>query len=78
MKRFKIELLLIALVTLAPVTAAYLLYYYGDLSGLPRVENEERLLISPAVPLPPFPGAAAEGAAGWGPAWSILYVRTSD
>jgi len=78
MKRFKLELLLVAVVSLAPVVGAYLLYYYADLSALPRVENQDRLLVSPAVPLPPFPAADAEGGSGWGPTWSLLYVRTSD
>lgn len=78
MKRSKIELLLVALACIAPVVGAYLLYYFGDLSSLPTVENPDRQLVSPAVPLPPPPGdAATDGTGGWGPDWSLLYVRTS-
>ncbi len=74
-QRFRIELLLIALACAAPVVASYLLYYFGDLRSLPQVPNEERLLLSPAVPLP---GADSDDpAASWGPKWSILYYRTS-
>ena len=79
MKRMKIQVLLVAIASFAPVVGAYLLYYYGDLSALPRVQNEDRLLVNPAVPLPPPPGAdGAEGLPEWGPEWSLLYVRTSD
>ncbi|HEX6995810.1 MAG TPA: hypothetical protein VF339_16885 [Gammaproteobacteria bacterium] len=78
MKRFKVEVLLVALACFAPLIGAYLLYYLGDLSALPRVQNPDRQLVSPAVPLPPPPGAAAgDGVSGWGPDWSLLYVRTS-
>lgn len=79
MKRpFRLELLLVAIACFAPVIAAYVLYYYGDLSALPRVQNEDRLLVSPAVPLPALPSATdAADSASWGPKWSLLYVRTS-
>lgn len=79
-RRFKIELLVLAAVCFGPVLAAYLLYYYGDLSALPLVPNEERVLVQPAVPLPPVDGVAeadAEGSFGWGPQWSLVHVRTS-
>lgn len=81
MKRtFRLELLLIAVACFAPIVAAYLLYYYGDLSALPRVPNDERTLVQPAVPLPAIEGLT-EGAngetAGWGPRWSLLHVRTA-
>lgn len=80
MKRpLRLEPLLIALACFAPVIAAYLLYYYGDLGALPHVPNEERVLVSPAVPLPPPPDAVTDdGVSGWGPKWSLLYVRTAD
>jgi hypothetical protein len=78
-RRIRLEMLLVAVACFGPVIAAYLLFYYGDLGALPRVANDERLLVSPAVPLPPPPGgAASEGAAPWGPKWSLLYVRTAD
>lgn len=79
--RFKLQLLLIAIVCLGPVVGAYLLYYYGDLSALPLVPNEERLLLNPAVPLPPVDGLTAESSddsTAWGPQWTLLYVRTSE
>lgn len=76
MKRIRIELLLVALACIVPVVGAYLLYFFGDLRSLPTVENPDRQLVSPAVPLPPPPSAAASGT-GWGPDWSLLYVRTS-
>ncbi|MGB7216176.1 MAG: hypothetical protein WBE98_14160 [Gammaproteobacteria bacterium] len=80
MKRFKLEPLLVALACLGPIVAAYLLYYYGDPSALPRMANEERTLLEPAVPLPPLDSGAdrEDGeAAGWGPRWSLIYVRTA-
>jgi cytochrome oxidase Cu insertion factor (SCO1/SenC/PrrC family) len=73
--RFKVELALLALVCFGPVVAAYLLFYYGDLNSLPRARNEERLLMSPAVPLPPVDGVAGNDA--WGPKWSLVYARTA-
>ncbi len=80
MKRtFRLELLLIAAACLAPIVAAYLLYYYGDLSTLGPTQNEERTLIHPAVPLPRVDGLAESEnpeTAGWGPRWSLLHVRT--
>src|SRR5690606_34207184 len=75
--RIRIEVLLRALACFAPVIAAYLLYYYGDLDELPHTQNDERQLVSPAVPLPAPPAGAAAAEAGWGPKWSLLYVRKS-
>ncbi|HEX7081183.1 MAG TPA: hypothetical protein VF329_09230 [Gammaproteobacteria bacterium] len=79
--RFKIELLLVALLCFGPVVAAYVLYYYGAPRALPRLANEERLLLDPVVPLPPLAGREASGEAVenlWArPLWSLIYARTS-
>lgn len=74
-RRFRIELWLVALACAAPVAASYLLYYFGDLRALPQVLNEDRMLLRPAVPLPPPPGVESSDSASWGPKWSLLYVR---
>src|SRR5690606_5537918 len=78
-RTFGLELLVSAAACLAPIVAAYLLYYYGDLSTLGPTQNEERTLIHPAVPLPRVDGLAESEnpeTAGWGPRSSLLHVRT--
>ncbi len=81
MKRFfRIEPVLVALVTFGPLVAAYWLYHSGHGAGLPRVENPERRLFEPPVPLPPVSAVAAGQTVenAWsGKAWSLVYLRTS-
>lgn len=79
-KRPKIELLLVALVTIGPVIGAYLLYYGVDTAELPRLANPERDLLEPPVPLPPLPGRSSHGDvedALSGGTWSLVYARTT-
>lgn len=83
-RRPGIELWLLALVCFGPMIAAYWLYFYGDTSALPLVPNEERVLVRPAVPLADagdlgLSDRQAQTAAqrGWGPRWTLLYLRTS-
>lgn len=76
----RIQILLVALVCFGPVIGAYLLYYTGDLSDLPRLENPERRLLQPPADLPALPGRSAEGADDdllSGTDWTLLYVRTT-
>lgn len=80
--RSRIQLLLVALVCVGPMIAAYLLYYTGQPAELPRLVNEERQLLAPAVPLPPLSvrtanGAVIENAWAEAPLWSLIYARTS-
>lgn len=82
MKRpFRIEPLLVALVTFVPVAAAYWLYYGGNGADLPLLANDERRIVSPPVVLPPVAGlSTSEGAVEnvWAkPVWSLVYARTS-
>jgi len=78
---FRMELVLVALVCLLPVVGAYVLYYYGSPGELPRLENEERRLYEPAIPLPAVSGRTADGRTVdtlWlQPRWSLIYARTS-
>ncbi|HEU4619095.1 MAG TPA: hypothetical protein VFV10_13730 [Gammaproteobacteria bacterium] len=76
--RLRIEPLLVALVTLVPMAAAYWLYYSGRGADLPTLANEERRIVSPPVALPPL--AAVDGNGReienlWSePLWSLIYV----
>lgn len=80
--RSLIQLLLVALVCIGPMIAAYVLYYSGQPADLPKLANEERQLLSPAVTLPPLSVRSAGGdviESAWGqePLWSLIYARTS-
>lgn len=79
--KVRIELLLVALVTFGPVLGAYWLYHSGHGVGLPRLENPERRIVEPPVPLPPLRVLAGGRDAGnaWsgGRTWSLLYARTA-
>lgn len=79
--RSRTQLLLVALVCFGPMIAAYVLYYSGAPAGLPRLANEQRQLLEPAVPLPPLSGRRASGEAVaniWAePVWSLIYARRS-
>jgi hypothetical protein len=77
--RLRIEPLLVALITLGPMAAAYWLYYSGRGAELPLLVNEERHIVSPPLTLPPLPGTDGEGHAVddlWtAPVWSLVYAR---
>lgn len=80
--RTAIQLLMVALVCIGPMVAAYVLYYGGNPAELPRLANTERQLLEPAVPLPPLSvhtasGDVIENAWAEPPLWSLLYARTS-
>jgi cytochrome oxidase Cu insertion factor (SCO1/SenC/PrrC family) len=78
--RLRIEPLLVALITLVPMAAAYWLYYSGRGADLPLLVNEERQIMTPPIALPPLAGTDGEGRAIdnlWSaPEWSLVYVRT--
>jgi hypothetical protein len=71
--------LLVALITLVPMAAAYWLYYSGRGAELPLLVNEERNIVTPPVALPALSGEDAEGNAVenlWSaPVWSLVYAR---
>jgi hypothetical protein len=78
--RLRIEPLLVALIMLVPMAAAYWLYYSGRGADMPRLANDERHIVTPAIPLPALPGVDGEGRAVdnlWdAPVWSLVYART--
>jgi hypothetical protein len=75
----RIEPVLVALITLVPMAAAYWLYYSGRGDDLPRLVNEERHVLAPPITLPALSGTDAAGHAIenlWtAPVWSLVYAR---
>jgi cytochrome oxidase Cu insertion factor (SCO1/SenC/PrrC family) len=78
--RLRIEPLLVALIMLVPMAAAYWLYFSGRGADLPLLVNEERHILSPPISLPALPGTDGDGRAIdnlWSASqWSLVYVRT--
>lgn len=80
-KRPRIELLLVALLFLGPLALAWLTYFGPlEIRDVPPLENPDRELLAPPVPLPRQPLQTPAGPIGADWAlyrWSLIYARIS-